>query len=179
MFNDVEEILFSKEEILQKVKELGKQISKDYNKDDEVVVVGVLKGASVFMADIIREIDMPVYIDFMAVSSYGYSTESSGIVRILKDLDLEVEGKHILIIEDIIDTGLTLKYLTDNLKSRNIKSLKICTLLDKPKRRKCDLNIDYIGFEIPDKFIVGYGIDYGEKYRNLPYIAALKEEAYS
>ncbi len=178
MHNDVEEILFSKEDISHKVKELGEKISKDYNRDDEVVVVGVLKGANVFMADLIREIDIPVYIDFMAVSSYGYSTESSGIVRILKDLDLEVEGKHVLIIEDIIDTGLTLKYLTDNLKSRNIKSLKICTLLDKPKRRKCDLNIDYIGFEIPDKFIVGYGIDYGEKYRNLPYVASLKEETY-
>jgi len=178
MYNDVEEILFSKEMIFQKVKELGERISSDYNKDDEVVVVGVLKGANVFMADLIREIDLPIYIDFMAVSSYGYSTESSGVVRILKDLDLEVEGKHVLIIEDIIDTGLTLKYLTDNLKSRNIKSLKICTLLDKPKRRKCDLNIDYIGFEIPDKFIVGYGIDYGEKYRNLPYIASLKEELY-
>ncbi|QUH20973.1 hypoxanthine phosphoribosyltransferase [Alkaliphilus sp. B6464] len=178
MHNDVEEILFSKEDISRKVKELGEKISKDYNRDDEVVVVGVLKGANVFMADLIREIDIPVYIDFMAVSSYGYSTESSGIVRILKDLDLEVEGKHVLIIEDIIDTGLTLKYLTDNLKSRNIKSLKICTLLDKPKRRKCDLNIDYIGFEIPDKFIVGYGIDYGEKYRNLPYVASLKEETY-
>ncbi|MBU5677268.1 hypoxanthine phosphoribosyltransferase [Alkaliphilus sp. MSJ-5] len=178
MHNDVEEILFSKEDISRKVKELGEKISKDYNRDDEVVVVGVLKGANVFMADLIREIDIPVYIDFMAVSSYGYSTESSGIVRILKDLDLEIEGKHVLIIEDIIDTGLTLKYLTDNLKSRNIKSLKICTLLDKPKRRKCDLNIDYIGFEIPDKFIVGYGIDYGEKYRNLPYVASLKEETY-
>lgn len=178
MYKDVEEILFSKEEISDKVKEIGKQISTDYNKDDEIVVVGVLKGANVFMADLIREIDIPVYIDFMAVSSYGYSTESSGVVRILKDLDLEIEGKHILIIEDIIDTGLTLKYLTDNLKARNIKSLKICTLLDKPKRRKCDLNIDYVGFEIPDKFIVGYGIDYGEKYRNLPFIASLKEEAY-
>lgn len=178
MYKDVEEILFSKEEISEKVKEIGKQISTDYNKDDEIVVVGVLKGANVFMADLIREIDIPVYIDFMAVSSYGYSTESSGVVRILKDLDLEIEGKHILIIEDIIDTGLTLKYLTDNLKARNIKSLKICTLLDKPKRRKCDLHIDYAGFEIPDKFIVGYGIDYGEKYRNLPFIASLKEEAY-
>ncbi len=130
------------------------------------------------MSDLIRKIDIPIYIDFMAVSSYGCSTESSGVVRILKDLDLEIADKHVLIIEDIIDTGLTLKYLTDNLKTRNIKSLKICTLLDKPKRRKCDLNIDYRGFEIPDKFIVGYGIDFAEKYRNLPYIASLKEEAY-
>ncbi len=178
MYKDVEEILFSKDKIAQKVKELGERISNDYNKDAEVVVIGVLKGANVFMADLIREINIPVYIDFMSVSSYGYSTESSGVVRILKDLDLEIEGKHVLIIEDIIDTGLTLKYLTDNLKSRGIKSLKICTLLDKPIRRKCDLKVDYIGFEIPDKFIVGYGIDYGEKYRNLPYIASLKEEVY-
>lgn len=178
MQSNVDEVLFTKEEIHEKVKELGKRISGDYNANDEIVLIGVLKGASVFMADLIREIDIPVYIDFMAVSSYGYSTESSGIVRILKDLDLEIEGKHVLVVEDIIDTGLTLKYLSDNLKSRNIKSLKIATLLDKPTKRKCDLLIDYIGFEIPDKFIVGYGIDYGERYRNLPYIASLKEEVY-
>ena len=174
MYNGIEEILFTEEEIRQKVQDLGKQISQDYDKNDEIVAVGVLKGASIFMADLIRQIDMPVYIDFMAVSSYGYSTESSGIVRILKDLDLEIEGKHVLIVEDIIDTGLTLKYLTDNLRSRNVKSLKICTLLDKPERRKCDLDIDYTGFKIPDKFVVGYGIDYAEKYRNLPYIAVVK-----
>ncbi len=175
MDNGIQEILFTEEEIRQKVQDLGKQISRDYNENDEIIVVGVLKGASVFMADLMRQINIPVYIDFMAVSSYGYSTESSGVVRILKDLDLEVEGKHVLIVEDIIDTGLTLKYLIDNLKSRNVKSLKICTLLDKPKRRKCDLDIDYIGFEVPDKFIVGYGIDYAEIYRNLPYIAVIKE----
>lgn len=179
MYHDVEEVLFSKEDIAKKVKELGEIISKDYKENDDVVIVGVLKGANVFMADLMREITIPVYIDFMAVSSYGYSTESSGIVRILKDLDLEIEGKHVLIIEDIIDTGLTLKYLTDNLKSRNTKSVKICTLLDKPVRRKCDLKVDYMGFEIPDKFIVGYGIDYGERYRNLPYVASLKPEVYS
>lgn len=175
MYSGIEEILFTREEIHKKVKQLGKEIMEDYRQDDEIVVIGVLKGASVFMSDLIREIDLPVYIDFIAVSSYGYSTESSGIVRILKDLDLEVEGKHVLIVEDIVDTGLTLQYLTNNLRARNVKSLKICTLLDKPKRRKCDLHIDYIGFEIPDRFIVGYGIDYGEKYRNLPYIAAIKE----
>ncbi len=175
MYNDIHEILLTEEEISEKVKYLGEQISQDYHKNDEIVVVGVLKGASVFMADLIRRIDIPVYIDFMAVSSYGYSTESSGIVRILKDLDFEIEGRHVLIVEDIIDTGLTLKYLTDNLRSRNVKSLKICTLLDKPERRKCHLDIDYIGFKIPDKFVVGYGIDYGEKYRNLPYVAVIKE----
>ncbi len=175
MYNDIHEILLTEEEISEKVKYLGEQISQDYNKNDEIVVVGVLKGASVFMADLIRQINIPVYIDFIAVSSYGYSTESSGIVRILKDLDFEIEGRHVLIVEDIIDTGLTLKYLTDNLRTRNVKSLKICTLLDKPERRKCNLDIDYIGFEIPDKFVVGYGIDYGEKYRNLPYVAVIKE----
>ena len=175
MYNDIHEILLTEEEISEKVKYLGEQISQDYNKNDEIVVVGVLKGASVFMADLIRQINIPVYIDFIAVSSYGYSTESSGIVRILKDLDFEIEGRHVLIVEDIIDTGLTLKYLTDNLRTRNVKSLKICTLLDKPERRKCNLDIDYIGFEIPDKFVVGYGIDYGEKYRNLPYVAGIKE----
>lgn len=175
MNKNIDAVLFSKEEISEKVKELGKQISKDYNENDELVIIGILKGASIFMADLIREIDMSVNIDFMAVSSYGNSTESSGTVKIIKDLDLEIEGKHILIVEDIIDTGLTLKYLTNNLKSRKIKDLKICTLLDKPKRRKCDLDIDYIGFEIPDRFIVGYGIDYAEKYRNLPYIASIKE----
>ena len=175
MYNDIHEILLTEEEISEKVKYLGEQISQDYNKNDEIVVVGVLKGASVFMADLKRQINIPVYIDFIAVSSYGYSTESSGIVRILKDLDFEIEGRHVLIVEDIIDTGLTLKYLTDNLRTRNVKSLKICTLLDKPERRKCNLDIDYIGFEIPDKFVVGYGIDYGEKYRNLPYVAVIKE----
>ena len=178
MLKDIEKVLYSKEEIALKVKEIGKRITDAYQPGDEIVIIGVLKGANVFLGDLIREINLPVYIDFMAVSSYGSSTESSGVVRILKDLDLDVEGKHILIIEDIVDTGLTLKYLTENIKSRKIASLKICTLLDKPKRRKCDLNIDFIGFEIPDEFIVGYGIDYAEKYRNLPYIAILKKDIY-
>lgn len=178
MLKDIDRILYSKELIANKVKELGQKITEAYRPGDEIVVIGVLKGANIFLGDLIREMDIPLYIDFMAVSSYGFSTESSGVVRILKDLDLEVEGKHVLIIEDIVDTGLTLKYLTENIKSRNIASLKICTLLDKPKRRKCDLHIDFIGFEIPDEFIVGYGIDYAEKYRNLPYIAILKKDAY-
>lgn len=175
MSKEIDKVLFSQEMIADKVEELGKKITNDYNSDDEIVVIGVLKGANMFLSDLIRKIDLPLYIDFMAVSSYGNSTESSGVVRILKDLDLEIEGKHILIIEDIVDTGLTLKYLTENLKSRKIASLKICTLLDKPSRRKCDLHIDYVGFQIPDAFIVGYGIDYAEKYRNLPYIAMIKE----
>lgn len=177
MERDIEEILFSEEEIAKKVKEIGKRIEKDYE-GKELIVIGVLKGANIFLADLIREINIPLYIDFMAVSSYGSSTESSGVVRILKDLDSDIEDKHVLIIEDIIDTGLTLKYLTDNLQSRNVASLEICTLLDKPSRRKSNLDIKYIGFEIPDEFIVGYGIDYAEKYRNLPYVGFLKEEIY-
>lgn len=174
MNHEIDEILFSQDAIGEKVKELGQLITKDYQDKDELVVIGVLKGANIFLGDLIREVNLPMMIDFMAVSSYGHSTESSGIVRILKDLDLDIENKHILIVEDIVDTGLTLKYLTENLKSRNVKSLKICTLLDKPFRRKCSLEIDYVGFEIPDAFIVGYGIDYAEKYRNLPYIASIK-----
>lgn len=168
------EVMISKEEIMKRVKELGEKITADYNPDKELVVIGVLKGANIFLGDLIREINLPVLVDFMAVSSYGSSTESSGVVRILKDLDLDIEGKNILIIEDIVDTGLTLKYLTENLRARNIASMKICALLDKPERRKCHIDIDYLGFEIPDKFIVGYGIDYAERYRNLPYIAVVK-----
>ncbi|KAB3538610.1 hypoxanthine phosphoribosyltransferase [Alkaliphilus pronyensis] len=178
MKKDVEEILFTKDEIAKKVKEIGMQITKDYKDKNEILVVGVLKGANVFLGDLIREVNIPVYVDFMAVSSYGQSTESSGVVRIIKDLDTDIEGKHVIIVEDIVDTGLTLKYLTENLMSRKLESLKICALLDKPERRKCNISLDYIGFNIPDKFIVGYGIDYAERYRNLPYIAVLKEEAY-
>ncbi|WIF94774.1 hypoxanthine phosphoribosyltransferase [Caminicella sporogenes] len=178
MLNDVKKILFNEEEIKEKVAELGKQISKDYENKD-LVVVGVLKGANVFLSDLIRKISIPITIDFMAVSSYGFSTESSGVVKILKDLDFSIEGKNVLIVEDIVDTGLTLKYLYENLKSRKPKSIKICSLLDKHERRKVDIEVDYIGFEIPDAFIVGYGIDYAEKYRNLPFIASLKEEVYS
>ena len=177
MERDIEKILISKKEIEKKVMEMGKRIENDY-KGKELIVVGVLKGANIFLADLIREINIPLYIDFMAVSSYGASTESSGVVRILKDLDLDIEDKHVLIVEDIVDTGLTLNYLTQNLISRNVASLEICTLLDKPSRRKCDLDIKYIGFEIPDEFIVGYGIDYAEKYRNLPYVSYLKKEIY-
>ncbi len=177
MNNDIKEILFSKELIAEKVKELGDQISKDY-KDKELLVVGVLKGANVFMSDLIREIDLPVEIDFIAASSYGHSTQSSGVVKIIKDLDYSIEGKNVLIVEDIIDTGLTLQYLTENFRSRGTESLSICTLLDKPERRKAKIDVTYKGFDIPDEFIVGYGIDYAEKYRNLPFVATLKEEVY-
>ena len=175
MGKKIDGVLFTREQIQSKVKEMAETIEADYHGIDDLILIGVLKGANIFMGDLMREINLPIRIDFMAVSSYGHSTESSGVVRILKDLDMEIEGKHVLIIEDIVDTGLTLKYLTDNLKSRNAASLKICSLLDKPSRRKCDLVVDYVGYEIPDRFIVGYGIDYAEQYRNLPYIATIAE----
>ena len=177
MINDVKEILLSQEQIAKKVGELGKQISNDYA-GKEILMIGVLRGAVLFMADLARAITVPVSLDFMAVSSYGSSTTSSGVVRILKDLDESVQGKHILVVEDIIDTGLTLNYLLDNLKSREPASIKLCTLLNKPDRRKATVNIDYNGFTIPDEFVIGYGLDYAEKYRNLPFIGILKPEVY-
>ena len=142
-------------------------------------MIGVLRGAVMFMADLARAITVPVMIDFMAVSSYGTSTSSSGIVRILKDLDEEVAGKHVLIVEDIIDSGLTLSYLVDNIKSRQPASVRICTLLNKPERRKVDLEVNYNGFVVPDEFVVGYGLDYAEKYRNVPFIGILKPAIYA
>jgi hypoxanthine phosphoribosyltransferase len=177
MKNDVKEIMYSEEVLAAKVLELAKQIERDYAGKD-LLVVGVLKGANIFVGDLIRKIDLPMMLDFIAASSYGRSTESSGVVKILKDLDYSIEGKDVLIIEDIIDSGLTLKYLTENFISRKPASLKICTLLDKPERRKANIVVDYVGFNIPDEFIVGYGIDFGEMYRNLPYIASLKPDVY-
>lgn len=171
----ITDVLINEEEIEEKVYELAKNIEKDY-KGEEVIFVGILKGACVFISDIIRKIDLDIRLDFMAVSSYGMSTQSSGVVKILKDLDSDIEDKNVVVVEDIIDTGLTLSYLRENLMARNPKSLKICTLLDKPERRKCDIPVDYAGFKIPDKFIVGYGIDYGEKFRNLPYIGVVGKE---
>lgn len=171
---NVSKVMISKEEIELKVKEIASKIEKDYE-GQELFVIGVLKGACVFVSDLIREINLPVTLDFMAVSSYGMSTESSGIVKIIKDLDMDITGMNVLIVEDIIDTGLTLNYLREYLSARHVKSLKICTLLDKPQRRKCDVLADYVGFRIEDKFIVGYGIDCKEQYRNLPYIAAVED----
>lgn len=179
MLPEIEKILLSRDDIRIKVQELGKKITKDYKGKENILLIGVLKGAVIFMADLIRSIDLPLSVDFMAVSSYGNSTESSGIVRILKDLDYTVEGKNILIVEDIIDSGLTLSYICSILKSRKPASIKICALLDKPSRRKTDLKVDYLGFEIPDSFVVGYGLDYGEKYRNLPYVCILKSDVIS
>ena len=177
MLQDVETILFDKEVLAHRIQELGEEISKDFA-GEEVLLVGILKGASVFLSDLVRKISLPAYIDFMVVSSYGNSAETSGVVRIIKDLDENIEGKNVIVVEDIIDTGLTLAYLNQNLLSRHPKSLKICTLLDKPTRREKEINIDYRGFEVPDEFIIGYGIDYAEKYRNLPFVGILKREVY-
>lgn len=168
--------MFTEEQIREKVIELGKQIENDY-KGEEVLVVGILKGANVFTCDLIRQIDLDVKIDFMSVSSYGSGTESSGTVRILKDLDTDIKGRNVLIVEDIIDSGRTLSNLVKELQIREPKSLKLCTLLDKPSRRVVDVDVEYVGFEIEDKFIVGYGIDYAEKYRNLPYIGIVEDVA--
>lgn len=178
MLNDIQEVLLSTEQIHNRINDMGKEISRDYA-GKEILMIGVLRGAVIFMSDLARAIDIPVAIDFMAVSSYGLGTTSSGVVRILKDLDEDVEGKDILIVEDIIDSGLTLKYLLENLKSRNPASVKLCTLLNKPDRRKVQVKIDYNGFTIPDYFVVGYGLDYAEKYRNLPFVGILKPEMYN
>ena len=168
--------MFTEEQIREKVAELGKQIENDY-KGEEVLVVGILKGANMFTCDLIRQIDLDVKIDFMSVSSYGSGTESSGTVRILKDLDTDIKGRNVLIVEDIIDSGRTLSNLVKELQIREPKSLKLCTLLDKPSRRVVDVDVEYVGFEIEDKFIVGYGIDYAEKYRNLPYVGIVEDVA--
>ena len=175
MREDVLRVLLSEEEIHAKVKEMGKKITEDY-KNSNLMLITVLKGAVVFLADIMREIDVPAEIDFMVVSSYGSGVKSSGVVKIVKDLDVPLEGKDILIVEDILDSGLTLSYIKELLASRGPRSLKIATLLDKPSRRKVDLQADYVGFSVPDEFVIGYGLDYDEKYRNLPYIGILKPE---
>ena len=167
-------VMFSQEEIEAKVIELAKQIEKDY-KGQDLLLVGILKGASVFVADLMRKIDLNVNIDFMSVSSYGSGTVSSGTVKILKDLDVDIKDNNVLIVEDIIDSGITLRNLYDTLMTREPRSLKLCTLLNKPARKKVDVDVDYVGFVIEDKFIVGYGIDYDEKYRNLPYIAIVED----
>lgn len=178
MLNDIKEVLYSEEQLRTKAKELGERISKDYE-GRELVLIGILKGSVMFMSDLLKEIKIPCLMDFMAVSSYGMSSTSSGVVKILKDLDYEIEGKDVLIVEDIIDSGTTLKYLTKYLKSKNPNSVEIVCLLNKPERRKVELDVKYLGYEVPDYFLVGYGLDYAEKYRNLPFIGILKEEVYS
>lgn len=177
MKNDIQEILYSEDVLTKKIKELASEISKDYE-GKELVVVGILKGSVIFASELIKNISVKCEIDFMAVSSYGNSTETSGVVRILKDLDHNIEGKDILIVEDIVDTGVTLNYLLKYLKARKANTIEIVSLLNKPKRRAVELEVKYIGFEVPDEFIVGYGIDYAEKYRNLPFIGILKREVY-
>lgn len=176
--NDIEEILITEESLQEKARELGEILTRDYQ-DKYPLAIGVLKGAMPFMGDLMKRMDSYVEMDFMDVSSYGNATVSSGEVKIIKDLNASVEGRDLLIIEDIIDSGLTLSYLVDLFKYRKAKSIKIVTLLDKPSGRKVDLKADYIGFEVPDAFVVGYGLDYAEKYRNLPYIGVLKPAIYS
>lgn len=175
--NDVKEVLITKEQLAMKCRELGEAISRDFEGTD-LVLVGILKGSVVFMTDLMKEIRIPCAIEFMEVSSYGQGAESSGVVKITKDLDMDISGKHILIVEDIIDTGLTLSYLVDYLKNRKAAKIDIVCLLDKKERRTRDIPVTYSGFDVPDEFIIGYGIDYAEKYRNLPYVASLKEEVY-
>ena len=177
MRQDIQEVLFSEEVLNQRITELGAQLTEEY-KGKSLVVIGILKGSNIFTSDLVRKIDLSLRMEFMAVSSYGNATESTGVVKILKDLDREIKGEHVLIVEDIVDSGLTLKYLKEILETRKPASIKICTLLDKPARRKEDITPDYLGFEVPDEFIVGYGIDYAERYRNLPYIGILKREVY-
>ena len=177
MHNDIERILISEEEIKAKIAELGKQLTADYAGKDPIFI-GILRGVVVFFSDMIRAIDTPCRIDFMAVSSYGAATESSGRIIIKKDFDLDISGRHVVILEDIIDSGLTLKYVLAYMQSKNPASLKVCTLLDKPDRRKVDLQADYVGFTVPNEFVVGYGLDYNDYYRNLPYVGILKPEVY-
>lgn len=175
---DIQKVLVTPEELQAAVKRLGKELTEEY-KDKNVMIIGLLRGAVPFMADIIREMDCYLEIDFMDVSSYHGTTQSSGEVKILKDLDSPVEGRHILIVEDIIDTGRTLKHVIELLKYRKAASIKVCSILDKPSARvEKDVPVDYIGIEIPNEFVVGYGLDYQEKYRNLPYIGVLKPEVY-
>lgn len=177
MLDIVKEVLLTEEQIQERVAELGKQITADYE-GEEVVLVCVLKGATMFFADLARHVKGKVSLDFISCSSYGSSTVSSGVVRILKDLDRPIEGKHVVVVEDIVDTGNTLHYVLENFKSRSAKSVRLAALLNKPDRRVKEVPVDYEGFVIPDYFVVGYGLDYDEQYRQLPYVGVLKEEVY-
>ena len=177
MRDDIQEILFTQEDLADIVKRLGQRISEDY-KDTNLFMVAALKGAVVFMADLMRAVKIPCSIDFMSVSSYGSGVKTSGVVKIMKDLDIPLEGYDLLVVEDILDSGLTLHYILDMLQSRNPRSVKLCTLFDKPERRTAPITADYIGARVPDEFIVGYGLDYDEKYRNLPFVGILKPEVY-
>jgi len=178
MRNDLEKIIISEEDLKNRIKELGDQITKDYLGKNPIMIC-ILRGGILFMADLIRNINTPLEIDFMSVSSYGRSTSSSGVVKIRKDIDTDIQDRDVIIVEDIVDSGLTLEYISDYLLNHNPVSVKICTLLDKPEAHQSDLKVDYIGFNIGNDFVVGYGLDYAEKYRNLPYIGILKKEIYS
>lgn len=177
MKNDIREILFSEEKLSEIVKDLGKRITEDY-RDKNLLLVSILKGSVVFMSDIMRAIELKCGIDFMCVSSYGSGTKTSGVVKIIKDLDINLEGYDVLLVEDILDSGMTLSYIIEMLQARNPNSIEICTLFDKPERRCTDVHAKYIGSQIPDEFIVGYGLDYDERYRNLPYVGVLKPSIY-
>ena len=179
--NDIQEVLFTQEDLARRVGEIGAAITRDYASaaGDGIVLVSVLRGAAIFMADLARAIELPIEMDYMAISSYGNGAKSSGVVRILKDLTSEIEGRHVIVAEDILDSGLTLKYLLKNLSSRNPASIAVATLLRKKTEAHADIDCRYVGFECPDEFIVGYGLDYAERYRNLPYIGILKPELYS
>lgn len=174
---DVERVLFTEEDIARRVAELGTAISADYA-GREIYAVGILKGAAIFFADLVRRLTVPVRLDFLGVSSYGMEANSTGVVRILRDLDESVAGRHVLLVEDIVDTGLTLSYLRATLGARRPACLRVCAFLDKPSRRKVPVAVDYVGFIVPDEFIVGYGLDYAGRYRNLPYVAALRRAVY-
>ena len=177
MNRDIEQVFYSEEQLAQVVQRIGAEISRDYAGKD-LLMVGILKGSVVFMTDLMRALDIPCGIDFMVVSSYGAGSTSSGIVQIIKDIGQSIEGRDVLLVEDILDSGKTLSYVTRMLKTRNPASIRVCTLLDKPARRKADIQADYKGYDVPDEFIVGYGLDYAEKYRNLPYIGVLKRSVY-
>ena len=171
----VAEVLIDESTLQGRIAELGDELSSDYAGRD-LLLIGVLKGAVFFMADLMRRLTVPCEIDFMAISSYGASTDSSGVVRILKDLDINIEERHVLVVEDIIDSGLTLSYLVRNLEARNPASLEICALMTKPERREIDVDVRYVGFEIPNRFVIGYGLDFAERYRNLPYVGILHSD---
>ncbi|HEX2037143.1 MAG TPA: hypoxanthine phosphoribosyltransferase [Chloroflexota bacterium] len=176
-YGDVEEVLITEGELTRRVSELAEEVRRHYLGQD-LVLVGVLKGAIMFMTDLARQIRLPLEMDFMAVSSYGNATQSSGVVRITKDLDGSIEGRNVLLVEDIVDSGMTLRYLLENLRNRNPASLRVCALLNKRVQRKADVTVEHVGFEIPDRFVVGYGLDYAENYRHLPYIGVLKSDVH-
>lgn len=178
MNSDISEVLFNERKIQDRIRELAHQITTDYQ-DKNPVIISILKGGFIFMADLIRSITTPIELDFLAISSYGSGTSSSGVVKIKKDIDVDITGRDVIIVEDIVDSGLSLQYIRDYIGKHRPSSIKVCVLLDKPKAHKLDVTFEYVGFEIGNEFVVGYGLDYNEKYRNLPYIGILKEEIYS